>query len=343
VHARTIRIIFYLVQTQFSKTHLAGLATVVIFLSLPVIIKAQPMTGMSTQGQAKPVTDQTASAKPQGKPAQSPQDVLYPQLPRWEAGLGAALIRLPDYPASGEVRTRFLPLPYFIYRGDFVRADRDGGIRGRFLKSENFEFDLSFGAAFPARSTDNEARMGMPDLDWMGEVGPRLLVHLYKGRMVKLDLSLPVRYVFSTDLLEFNSRGFVFNPQLSFRHRALFDSKTFFAASVGPTWATEDTQDYIYEVEPKYVTNERPQYDARSGYMGTNFSVSVGRRWQHDVTTFLGVSKNYFSGSENRTSPLFLEKETESYFLGVVWSIWHSKERAHMSESEDADADVGEL
>ena len=49
--------------------------------------------------------------------------------PKWEAGAGATGLRLPDYRGSDETREYVFPLPYFVYRGQYMRFDREG-LRG---------------------------------------------------------------------------------------------------------------------------------------------------------------------------------------------------------------------
>jgi MipA family protein len=262
------------------------------------------------------------------------EDVIYPQLPKWEAGLTSGLFYLPDYPGAGESQGRFLILPYVIYRGDFIRADREGGLRARFINSERLDFDVSFGASFPTDSKDNEARAGMPDLDWMGGIGPRLRYILHKGHMVRIDFSLPIRFTFSTDFKGIDSHGSEIHPEIQFRHRALFDSKTFFSAAVGPMWVSESLADYIYQVEPSYVTADRAAYDAKAGYLGLNARVSVVRRLNSDWTTFIGFSKNFYSDSEYRGSPLMKDIETESYFFGLAWKLYTSEEKAGAGDGD---------
>src|SRR5215510_8004444 len=46
--------------------------------------------------------------------------------PLWEAGLGVGVLRLPDYRGSDQSRTWVLPVPYIAYRGDILKADREG-------------------------------------------------------------------------------------------------------------------------------------------------------------------------------------------------------------------------
>jgi hypothetical protein len=46
--------------------------------------------------------------------------------PLWEAGVGVGVLRLPHYRGSDQSHTWVLPVPYFVYRGEFLRADREG-------------------------------------------------------------------------------------------------------------------------------------------------------------------------------------------------------------------------
>ena len=91
--------------------------------------------------------------------------------PKWELGAGATVLRLPDYRGSDESRGYVYPLPYFVYRGEFLRLDREG-LRGVLIESDRVEFDLSLFGSLPVDSSKNLARAGMPDLDPVLEIGP---------------------------------------------------------------------------------------------------------------------------------------------------------------------------
>lgn len=93
-------------------------------------------------------------------------------LPLIEAGVGAFHARFPHYPSANTYYSLTLPFPNFVYRGDILRADENGGLRSRFFNSENFEVNLSIGGALPVSSERLEAREGMPDLKTMVEFGP---------------------------------------------------------------------------------------------------------------------------------------------------------------------------
>ena len=45
--------------------------------------------------------------------------------PLWELGIGAGWLHLPHYRGSDQSRDWLLPIPYFVYRGEFFRADRE--------------------------------------------------------------------------------------------------------------------------------------------------------------------------------------------------------------------------
>jgi MipA family protein len=261
-----------------------------------------------------------------------PQDMVMPRadkpLPRFEAGLGIGFFQLPDYPGANESSLRTLPLPYVIYRGEVVRADRDGGVRSRFFTRDRLEIDLSVGAAFPVNGADNEAREGMPELDWMGEVGPRLVYHMIKTPKHNLLFYLPVRYAVSTDFKGVDYRGYVFAPEFVYRKRSIFHRKMSTGISLSFDWATEELMDYFYEVDAQYATATRPQYDAKGGYLLTNSSIFTSYVPNNKWLMFGAVSLNYYGDAKNNNSPLLLDNATQSYIFGVVWKFHESKAEA---------------
>ncbi len=137
--------------------------------------------------------------------------------PLWELGVGLAALQLPDYRGSDENRFYLLPYPYFIYRGDIVQVDQER-VSGRIFKTDKVLLDISLYGQVPVKSSDNDARTGMPDLDPTFEVGPSLNITLLDNRQdrYKLNLDLPVRPVFSTDFRSVRYEGWVFSPRLAF-------------------------------------------------------------------------------------------------------------------------------
>jgi outer membrane protein len=246
--------------------------------------------------------------------------------PLWEAGLAGIGGYVPDYPSSDENRADGIILPYLIYRGEIFRAGDKGIARGRILRSERAEFDLSLDGSFDTESDDNIARKGMPDLDYLFELGPRLQITLTDHFLTgKVDLEIPARGVIATDFSSLSLEGIVFQPQIAWQHYDLFGTGTKFKISAGPIFATEDFMDYFFEVQPRYATPERAAFDARGGYLGSEITLA-GIRDIRDFLSVIGDFKiGYYRGSANDDSPLFRDDVTLSVRIGLLWRPFRSK------------------
>jgi len=252
--------------------------------------------------------------------------------PLWEVGVFAAAFNSPEYPAADQSQTNVIPAPYFIYRGETIRIG-DGSIaRAVAIDKSGYELDLSLAGSFNANSDGNEARSGMPDLDFIFELGPQLKVRLSKFEFEQhgkgeLFLNLQVRAAFSTDFSGINQRGYVFQPEFSYSQRGWLSEKTAWSVSLSPTWATEKLHDYFYQVDNDFITEQRPAYDAKSGYLGTDLSVHLSFNVTKDIRIFTFARTSLHAGSANEDSPLFRDKSTYSYGVGMVWRLWESEER----------------
>lgn len=89
--------------------------------------------------------------------------------PLWEIGLAGGIFTIPQYVGSDQRYTLPLGLPYLIYRGEILRADRDG-VRGRLFEADGLSLDLSFSFGLPVRNS-NDARRGMPALLFYQVIG----------------------------------------------------------------------------------------------------------------------------------------------------------------------------
>ena len=247
-------------------------------------------------------------------------------LPLWELGavLGAGI--LPEYPAADETRFEVLPLPYFTYRGKVIRSDDKGLLRGRLFKSERMELDVSLAGAFNVNSSDNRARAGMPDLDWLGEIGPRLEVTLARAGDAKIELELPVRAVLSTN---FTSRlgyeGLITVPELAYQHENFLGSGARVKLGVGAAFANAELQSIFYGVPQAFATADRPAYSAKGGYMGAKVQISASRRFGPRFRVVSALRFNFFRGAANDASPLFKDRTTVSLGVAVIVSLWRSE------------------
>lgn len=252
--------------------------------------------------------------------------------PLWEIGVGVAGGWLPDYPAAGENSYRGLPFPYIVYRGEFLRLGGRQIAQGRVLRGDWYEFDVNVDGAFPVNSNDNSARRGMRDLDFLVGIGPEFKLKLMKnpGRD-RLDLRLQVRAVFSSDITSFSSRGFVFHPRLAYQHENFASWKTQLSVNAGPIFATDGLMKYFYEVEPRFVTPNRPEFNTKGGYLGSEINLGFSKKLHKRVRAFIGTRVGIYTGATNDESPLFQDEVTVGVFGGFVWSMWQSERQAEDS------------
>jgi len=185
----------------------------------------------------------------------------------------------PAYRGSDDQQYYLLPFPYVVYRGDFLRIDREG-MRARLFDTEHVELNVSVSGAIPVNSDDSNARRGMPDLDPTFEVGPSLNVLLARpSDKQSLKLKLPVRSVIATDLAGTEQAGWIFNPHLNLDSRDVFGGWNT-GLSLGPLFGNRKYHAYYYEVAPEFATPSRPAYSASGGYSGTLVIASLSRRFE---------------------------------------------------------------
>lgn len=246
--------------------------------------------------------------------------------PLYELGVGGGLGYLPDYPGSDQGKVRSIFLPYGIYRGKVIRADQEGGVRTSLLKGVHYELDISFGGSFPASSEDNRARQGMEDLDWLFEVGPQLKLHFLNSKRYRVEFRLPVRGSFSTNFKKTVDRGYNITPHFVVQKRDFPYPNANFLMETGLYWASQRLSQYFFQVDERYVTVERPQYNARPGYIG--WTLTAGQSFPfYDNVFYVAYRYINYKGAANRQSPLFRAPENHSLGVGIIWQLYQSKEK----------------
>lgn len=251
----------------------------------------------------------------------------------WEVGAAGGTVDVANYPSSSQRNTITTALPYVVYRGDILRAGDGNGVRAIVIDKSDLEIGLSFGGAFSADSEDGTVREGMPELDFLLEVGPQAVYKIKdytfkNGGNARLNASLQLRAAFSTDFSEINNRGFVLNPVITYQQRGRLFNDTALSASIGLVFATERFHDYFYEVSDQFITEQRSAYDAKGGYLGTNLAVSLSFPISKAVRGFAGLGAQIHSGSVNEDSPLYEKDITYSIGLGFVWRLYKSETKA---------------
>ncbi len=247
--------------------------------------------------------------------------------PLWEAGVGIASLYFPDYRGASHARFYALPAPYLVYRGDVLKADRNG-LRGVFLARERVDLDMSVGASLPVDSSKSPERRGMPNLRPTVEVGPSLEVNLWRAadRRAKLDLRMPVRAAIT---VESHPRfiGGQFFPHLNVD---LVDPAGMqgwnLGLLAGPVFTDARYNRYFYEVPAAYATPDRPAYTPGGGFAGMQFLAAVSKRFPK---FWVGGFARYdaLSGARFAASPLVSEKRYFAAGVGIAWILGESRER----------------
>jgi len=250
--------------------------------------------------------------------------------PLWELGVGGGALYAPDYPSSSQRSVRGLALPYIIYRGEVFRIGDGQAAQAVAFENDRLQLDLSVAAAFNAISEDNALRSGMPDLDYMVQIGPQLTVKLGDFQFAhngsgELKLALQARTVLSSDLRRIDHRGYVFEPMLQYRQYGLLSPDFDLTVSVKPLWASERLHSYFYNVDPSFARVDRPAFNAEQGYFGTGVNFYGSYRLNEKANVFFGLQTTLFQGAANTDSPLFEKSATVGIGAGFVWKLWASE------------------
>lgn len=239
--------------------------------------------------------------------------------PLWEFGLGLSGLSLTHYNGSQERQNLLLPLPYFVYRGDVLRVDRNNAY-GKLLERGRFKLGISVGGNVPADSEDG-ARQGMPDLEPVIELGPSLTWLLHNDADYQRDLvfELPLRAAVTVDGADFDHIGWLGNPRLKYSFRPQWaDARTRIQLTAGARFGDQQYHNYFYGVAPAFVTVRRAQFDTAGGYGGWGISAGLsrrsGNRWYGAFVRYLNLS-----GAQFETSPLV---ETGNAVIGGFAVAW---------------------
>ena len=249
--------------------------------------------------------------------------------PRWEFGVGVGHIRGFDYPASRDNNRRTIALPFFVYRTRSIRFG-GGGIRAVAIENPRIKLDLSVGGSLNANSSGDGVREGMPDLDFLFEIGPQLEVRLRDevidgNSRLQSRFTSEIRAVFVTDFSEVGQQGWVAEAGFDINLRNVKGTGIDMGAAIDFTYANEKLQDYFYEVPAEFETPTRSEFDAKGGFLESKVSIGVGFRPRSNVAVFMGAFSGLYSGAANEESPLFETTSQTGFAIGVVWTIAKSR------------------
>jgi outer membrane protein len=251
--------------------------------------------------------------------------------PKYELGAGVAGFDLPDYAGSKNNQFRWLPFPFFMYRGDVLRTDEEG-TRAKIEATKDYEFGMTFGFNFPVESNQNPAREGMPDLDGILGFGPQIMFRfLNDDKKQKLNLTFGLRgSIAFNDNVESREEGVVFEPSLSYWRYLGKDNYTILFVSLEGEFGDKKANQYFYDVDPAFVTADRESYEAKAGLIKTAVIAGVSHTFTPKLTAFLGGFYNDLSQAANVDSPLVEVRQNQGFLAGIFWLFTESKERTNI-------------
>ena len=255
-------------------------------------------------------------------PVEALSQTKTPEQSSWDLGIGLTHFNIPDYNGSDNITTITTPFPYVVYTGKLFRV-KDGSVQSVLFSSERLFFGLSGDATPPVDSDKNTARLQMPDLDPVLEIGPSLEYYFWisENRYRRLFLELPLRAAVATDLKSSQHIGWVTNPRIKYHFQ---NGKWRFRLGAGPGFANKNYNQYYYGVTPEFETQTRPAYEAESGFGGMHYTTAFG--WRHKNVYFGGYIR-YIDLSHAVFEPSPLVERNHSLLSGVsiAW-IFNSRQ-----------------
>jgi outer membrane scaffolding protein for murein synthesis (MipA/OmpV family) len=271
-----------------------------------------PLLAQEEDATPRPVSDEPATAQPEEGAA--------PGGPRWALGMGAGVAYLPDYVGADEGRVLPLPIPYVEYESRYFQADRSG-LAGVLPLRDDLRLEVSIGGALPVNSDDNDARKGMPDLSWIGEMGPVLKYRAWEADegANRITLEVPVRAAFAVGWGEIEHIGWTSSPAVEYRHQTgLRGGRLRATTTLGPLFNSGRYDAYFYEVKERYARPGRPEHHTDAGYAGARaglgLSYRIGDWWFGAFTRYINLR-----GAVFEDSPLVRTNHYLSAGIGTAW------------------------
>lgn len=257
------------------------------------------------------------------------------QRPLWEFGLFNAAARIPHFRGSDEYEWYFLPLPYVIYRGDIIRANREG-IRGIFYDSEHIETSISL-YGNPPVSSDNKAREGMPGLDAIFEVGPAIKWYIWGRHPVDfLYLRLALRAAYSLNFdhgIDISYQGLRSGLNLIYFNQSSLEKYGLsYGLNTGIDFSNSKLHSYFYDVRQEHVRPNRPFYKSGSGYSGFSMAGALQKKLTDKLSLGFYSRWDNVSGAVYEDSPLVTSNNNFIFGTALIWKIAESKKQVSFDD-----------
>lgn len=248
--------------------------------------------------------------------------------PLWEYGFGVGHVRFEQYPSSDQYTSLSIPFPTFQYRGEVLRADDREGARAYLLKESNYTLEFSGGGTPPVDSSKNRARTGMPDIPFIGYIGPQLVFKSIPG----LDLKIATFVAIQTDLRFTKHTGELFEVEMDYRWST--QKNSWGRISMSLIWATRDYLSHFFEIAADQAQTLRPEYQTQSGLHSAE--ISYFHSFKFDRTSlYVGGTLNDYRLAVNRPSALHKVDQSINYLAGFTYVLGESERRSVPADQGD--------
>jgi hypothetical protein len=160
-------------------------------------------------------------------------------------------------------------------------------------------------------SVDSEDRLGLGDIDYVGEIGPEISFALFANGRSRVEAAVALRAAFEWDN---GYIGYVVQPRLAYL--TTLSPTTRLGLSVAPKFGFDGYNELFYST---------PGFTAGDGYIGTDIALKL----VNDVSGRLRLSGEIkaisLSGAENEASALYQEDWNFSVRAGFTYAIWQSE------------------
>ncbi len=237
---------------------------------------------------------------------------------QWTMGLGLGAFNYQYYPGAKESNKILLPAPYFTYRSPKFEVDR--GIKSFLYNTEKIIIDVSADFGLPVNSDDTVARRGMPNLDFVLQLGPSFEFMLNDKRKNYFDarFEIPVRVAFTVDFGNPQHIGYLVEPRFTLAHRRTSETGLTHKATMGLKFATQDYHAYYYDVAPAFVTPARSEYKSDAGFGGSFVNYRISYKTS-DFIYWAFIRYQSLRGAEFENSPLVLQNDYYLLGVGFAW------------------------
>ena len=237
---------------------------------------------------------------------------------QWAIGIGLGVFDYHLYPGAKQSNRLIFPAPYFTYRSAKFEVDR--GIKSFIYNSETIIIDLSADFGLPVDSDDTLARKGMPDLDFVLQLGPSLEFMLNDKNKNYFDarFEIPLRVAVTLDPGNIDNIGYLIEPRFTLKHQRLSNAGLSHKATFGVKYATQDYNAYYYDVAAEFATAARAEYKSDAGFGGSfaNYRISYKT---NDFVYWAFIRYQSLRGAKFEDSPLVLQNDYYFFGMGFAW------------------------